>query len=137
MIKNRRLAGRASGDQVDSVGWAATFPTGWRSNVAAILLPTTPFSQRAEPLAAVVQDFPKKPHQTRDNTDFPHPLRNSDARLRFACHPLVRLNGAAHEKGKSGDSDPVSAAGVARGRTKLAVPVAARCPRAGRSLSPQ
>ena len=59
---------------------------------------TTPFSQRAEPLAVVVGDFPETPHQTRDNTDFPHPLRISEARLRLACPPLARLNGAPHER---------------------------------------
>ena len=40
----------ASGGHADASKWAATLPTGgWRSNMAAILLCTTPFSQRAEP----------------------------------------------------------------------------------------
>ena len=46
---------------------------------------TTLASQRAEPLAVVVGDFPETPHQTRDNTDFPQPLRKSEARLCLAC----------------------------------------------------
>ena len=53
--------------------------------MAAMLLRTTPFSQRAKPLAVVVEDFPETPHQTRDNTDFPRPLRKGEARLRLAC----------------------------------------------------
>ena len=78
----------ASGGHADAVRWAATFPTGgWRSNMAAILLRTTPFSQRANPLAVVVGVFPETLHQTRDNTDFPRPLRKSEARLRLACPP--------------------------------------------------
>ena len=40
----------ASGGQADAVRWAATLPTGaWRSNMAAILLRTTLFSQRVKP----------------------------------------------------------------------------------------
>jgi len=40
------------------------------------------------PLAVVVDSFPETPHQTRDNTDFPHPLRKSEARLRLAGPPV-------------------------------------------------
>ena len=36
-------------------------------------------------LPVVVRDFPETPHQTRDDTDFPRPLRKSEARLRLAC----------------------------------------------------
>ena len=35
--------------------------------------------------AVVVRDFPETPNQTRDNTDFPRPLRQGEARLRLAC----------------------------------------------------
>ena len=87
-------------------------------------------------LAVVVRDFPETPHQTRDNTDSPRRLRKSEARLRLACRPLVRRNGAPHERGVGGESDPpFFAAGAARGRAKVAVPVAALCPplRGGRS----
>ena len=49
--------------------------------------PTTLFSQRAEPLPVVVGDFHETAHQTRDNTDFPRPLREGEARLRLACPP--------------------------------------------------
>ena len=46
----------ASGAYSDAVRRAASLPTGgWRSNMAAILLRTTPFSQRAKPLAVVVE----------------------------------------------------------------------------------
>ena len=65
-----------------------------------------PFSQRVDPLAVVVGDFHETPHQTGDNTDFPRPLRKSDARLRLACPPLARRNGVPHERGAGGESDP-------------------------------
>ena len=51
------------------------------------LLRTTPISERAEPLAVVVEDFPEMLQQTRDNTDVPRPLRKSEARLRLARPP--------------------------------------------------
>ena len=47
----------AFGGHADAVRGAATLPTGgWRSNMAAILLRTAPFSQRAKPLPVVVGD---------------------------------------------------------------------------------
>ena len=102
-----------------------------------ILIRTTPLSQRAEPLAVVVWDFPETPHQTRDKTDFPRPLRKSEARLRLACPPLAWRNGAPHERGAGGESDPfwplVRHGGGQRG-TGVGTPFA---PLAGRSLSPQ
>ena len=100
--------------------------------MAAILLRTTPFSQRANPLAVVVGVFPETLHQTRDNTDFPRPLRKSEARLRLACPPLAWRNGAPHERGAGGESDPtLFAAGAPRGRAKVAAKVAALCPPCG------
>ena len=69
----------------------------------------------------MVLDFPETPHQTRDNTDFPRPLRKSEARLRLACPPppLAWRNGAPHERGAGGESDPpFLGAGAARGRAK-------------------
>ena len=36
-------------------------------------------------LAVVVGDFHETPHQTGDNTDFPRPTRDREARLRLAC----------------------------------------------------
>ena len=33
----------------------------------------------------MVGDFSETPHRTRDNTDFPRPLRKGEARLRLAC----------------------------------------------------
>ena len=65
----------------------------------------------------MVRDFPEMPHQTRDNTDFPRRLRKSEARLRLACPLLARRNGAPHERGAGGESDPpFFAASAARGR---------------------
>ena len=66
--------------------------------MATILIRTTLVSQRGGPLAVVVEDFPKTPHQTRDNRNFPRPLRTSVARLRLACPPLARRNGARQEE---------------------------------------
>ena len=84
-----------------------------------LLTPTTLLSQRAEPLPVVVWDFPETPYRTRDNTDFPHPLRKKEARLRLACPPLARRGGAPHERGAGGGSDPpLYAAGAAPGRGK-------------------
>ena len=97
--------------------------------MAAVLLRTTPLSQRGGARAVVVLDFPETPHQTRDNTDFPRPLRKSEARLRLACPPLAWRNGAPHERGAGGESDPrFFAADAPRGRTKVAAKVAALCP---------
>ena len=58
-------------------------------------------------LAVVVGDFHETPHQTGDNTDFPRPLRNSDARLCLARPPPARRNGAPHGRAAGGESDPV------------------------------
>ena len=57
-------------------------------------------------LAVVVEDFSETPHQTRDNTDFPHPLRKSVAGLRLAFPPHGRRGGAPRERGDGGESDP-------------------------------
>ena len=38
-------------------------------------------------LAVVVRDFSKTLHGTRDNTDFPRPIRDREARRRLACPP--------------------------------------------------
>ncbi len=38
-------------------------------------------------LTVVVWDFPETPHQTGGNTDFPRPLRKSEARLCIARPP--------------------------------------------------
>ena len=81
-------------------------------------------------------DFPETLHQARDNRNFPRPLRKSEARLRLACPPLAWRNGAPHERGAGGESDPrFLAAGAPRGRTKVAAKVATLCPplRGGRS----
>ena len=71
-------------------------------------------------LAGVVGDFPVTAHQTRDDTDFPRPVRKSEARLRLASPPFARRNDAPHERGAGGESDPtLFAAGTARGRVKV------------------
>ena len=89
-------------------------------------------SLRGRSLAVVVGDFPETLHQTRDNTDFPRPLRKSEASLRLACTPLARRNGAPHERGAGGESDPrFFAAGAPRGRARVAAKVAALCPTCG------
>ena len=66
-----------------------------------MVTPTTLFSQRAEPLAVVVGVFHETAHQTRDNTDFPRPLREGEARLRLACPPIARRT---DEPGEAGDT---------------------------------
>ena len=67
----------------------------------------------------MVGDFHETPHQTQDDTDSPRPLRRSEAGLRLACPPLAWRNGAAHEKGAGGESDPpFLCAGAAPGRVK-------------------
>ena len=82
-------------------------------------------SLRGRAVAVVVRDFPETPHQTRNNTDFPRPLRKGEARLRLACPPLARRNGAPHERGAGGESDPpFFPAGAPRAREK----VSALCP---------
>ena len=64
------------------------------------------FLSEGEALAVVVMKVPETPHQTWDNTDIPRPLRESEASLRLACPPLARRNGAPHERGAGGESDP-------------------------------
>ena len=54
-------------------------------------------------LAVGVRVFSETPHGTQDNTDFPRPMRKSDARLRLACPPSPV---APHERGAGGRSDP-------------------------------
>ena len=71
------------------------YSPGW----CTLVTTTTLLSQRAEPLAIVVWDFPETPHQKRDNTDFPRPRPTTEARLRLACPPLARPNGASHNRG--------------------------------------
>ena len=67
----------------------------------------------------MVWDFPETSHQTRDNTDFPRAPRKSEARLHLASPPLAWRDGAPHERGAGGESDPpFLAAGAARGRAK-------------------
>ena len=50
-------------------------------------------------LAVVVERFSEMPHWRRDNTDFPRPLRPTDARLRLACPPPAGRGGAPHGRG--------------------------------------
>jgi len=57
-------------------------------------------------LAVVVKCFPGTSDWTRDNADFAPRKRHNEARLRLACLPLVRRNGAQYERGAGGGSDP-------------------------------
>ena len=68
-------------------------------------------------LAVVVGGLHETPHQEWENTDFPSPMRQSDARLRLACTPLVWRSGASHERDAGGGSDPrLLTASAASGR---------------------
>ena len=81
--------------------------TTWRCSPTRFMFSTTTtlFSEGGA-LAVVVRDFSETPHGTRDNTDFPCPMRKSEARRRLACPPLARRDGAPHERGAGGGSDP-------------------------------
>ncbi len=54
----------------------------------------------------MVESFSETPPWKRDNTDFPPPLRPTEARLSIACPHLARRNGAPHGRGAGGGSDP-------------------------------
>ena len=54
----------------------------------------------------MVESFSETPHWTRDNTDFPRPLRPTEAGLRLARPPPVHRGGAPHGRGAGGGSDP-------------------------------
>ena len=70
-------------------------------------------------LAVVVRGILETPHWMRDITDFPPPLRKSEARLRLACPPPARRGGVAQERGVGGGSDPrIFGAGAPPGRGK-------------------
>ena len=43
------------------------------------------FLSEGRALAVVVRDASETPHQARDKTDFPHPLRKSETKVRLAC----------------------------------------------------
>ena len=89
-------------------------------------------------LAVVVGDFHETPHRTRNDTDFPPPLRNSDARLRLACTPPARRNGAPHGRAAGGESDPgFLTAGAPSGRVGRFTSQFTVNPLLGGSLSPQ
>ena len=66
----------------------------------------------------MVGDFPRTPHWTRNDTDFPRPLRKSDASLRLACS--LPPGAAARRTGGLlvVRAPPFLAAGAARGRAK-------------------
>lgn len=67
-----------------------------------LMTTTTLLSQRAEPSPVWLGDFPETPHWTRNDTEFPRLKRQSEARFRLACPPLVRRNGAQYERGAGG-----------------------------------
>ena len=77
--------------------------------------------------AVVVADFPETPHRTRDNTDFPRQMRKSEAKLRLACAPPARRNGAPHGRAAGGESDPpFLSADAPRGRARVEARVETR-----------
>ncbi len=84
-----------------------------------ILTPTTLFSQRAEPLAVVVGDFPKR-RIGRGTTRISR-VRCDKAKRGWASRvpPVARRNGAPYGRGAGGESDPrFLAAGAPRARAK-------------------
>ena len=96
--------------------------------MAAILLRKTPLSQRAEPSPVWCGTFPKR--RIRHGTTRIPRVGCGKAKRGCASRvpPLARRNGAPHERGAGGESDPtLLTAGAARGRTK----VAALCPPCG------
>ena len=100
---------------------------GWRSNMAAILLPTTSFSQRAEPSPLWCGTFLKRRIRW-GTTRIPRVGCGKAKRGSASRAPLARRNGAPHERGAGGESDPtLLTAGAPRGRTKVAAKVAALC----------
>ena len=71
-------------------------------------------------LAVVVEDFHETPHQTRDSRNLRRPLQERRSEAAPRGSPLARRNGAPHERGAGGESDPpILAAGAARGRAKV------------------
>ena len=57
-------------------------------------------------LPVVVQGFSETPHGTRGATDFPHPMRQSVARLPLACAPSPGASARRTTGGDGGGSDP-------------------------------
>ena len=94
------------------------FQKGGVTSKGDMLLTSNAFLSEGGALAIVVWDFPETPHWTRDKTDFPRPLRKSEARLRLACPPLARRAGAPHEQGAGGESDPLFRRWCATGEGK-------------------
>jgi len=77
------------------------------------------FLSEGEALTVVVGALPGKPYWKGVGADSPRRLRKGEARLRFACSPLARRNGAPHERGAGGESDPtLFCAGAPPGRIK-------------------
>ena len=60
-----------------------------------------------EALAVVVENFSETLHWKRDNTEFPRPLRPTEARLRLTCPSPAGRGVVAHGRGAGGGSDPV------------------------------
>ena len=75
---------------------------GWPTLMARFFDHHSAFLSEGGARAVVVEEFPETPHQTRDNADFPRPLRESEAGLRLAFPPPARRNGAPHERDPSG-----------------------------------
>ena len=80
-------------------------------------------------LAVVVRDFPETSHWTRDNTDFPRLMQQSEARLCLA-RPFSPGAAARRTRGAgSGGSDPrFFGAGAAPGRGRWCTPKSTTSP---------
>ena len=92
------------------------------------MIRTPPLSQRAEPPPLWLATFPKR--RIRRGTTRISRVRYGKAKRGCASRvPLAWRNGAPHERGAGGESDPhFFGAGAPRGRTKVAAKVAALCP---------
>ena len=72
----RRLDPKASRGRADATVWVSPFQReGVTLKGDMISTTATLLSQREEHVAVVVEDFPETPHWTRNDTDFPRPLR--------------------------------------------------------------
>ena len=114
--------------------------TTWRCSPTRFMFSTTTtlFSQRAEPSPLSFGTFPKRRMGRGITRNFPRPMRDPEARLRLACPPLARRDGAPHERGAGGGSDPPFwTAGAASGRVSRFTSQFTVNPPLGGSLPPQ
>ena len=110
----------ASGGHADAVRWVSPFQTGGRTSKGdMILICTTPLLRGRSSSSLWLATFTKR-RTRRGTTRIPRD-RCGEAKRGCASHvpPLDWRNGAPHERGAGGESDPpFLAAGAARGRAK-------------------